>query len=87
MHVEPKFLFQACRRSAAEVGCVAGDFVAERFTGDRVNRQRHGDVGEFRGQYAVVFRGMKAQGLDVSKKRNPLVQATLREADVTQGGH
>ncbi len=77
MHVKPKFLFQARRRSAAEVGRVAGDFVAERLAGERVDGQRHGNVGEFRGQCAIVLGGVEAQCLDVSQKRDPLVHSPL----------
>ena len=81
MDVERGILFLARRRSAAEVGRVAGDFVAERLAGERVDRQRHGDVGEFRGQCAVVLGGVEAQCLDVSQKRDPLVDSPLRLAD------
>src|SRR4051812_18058372 len=56
--------------TAAEVGRVAGDLVAERLAGERVERQRHGNVGELRGQCAVVLGGVEAQGLDVSEQRD-----------------
>ena len=57
------------------------DFVAERLAGERVVGQRHGDVGQLRGQCAVVLRGVEAQGLDVSQQRDPLVQPRLLAAD------
>ena len=76
--LNPEFLFQARRRSAAEVGRVAGDFVAERLAGERVDGQRHGNVGEFRGQCAIVLGGVEAQCLDVSQKPDQLVHAPLR---------
>ena len=63
------------------------DFVAERLAGERVDGQRHGDVGQFRGQCAVVLRGVEAQGLDVPQQRDPLVDPPLRCADVGEERH
>src|SRR5260370_9787281 len=84
MDVELGNLFLAGRRTGAEVSRVASDLIAERLAGERVNRQRHGNVGEFRGQGAVVLRGVETQGLDVSEKCDPLVHSPLRVADVLQ---
>ena len=86
MEVEAGVLFLAGWRTAAEVGGVAVDFVAERLAGERVVGQRHGNVGQVRGERAVVLGGVEAQGLDVSQERDPLVQSPLRPADVVDAG-
>ena len=62
------------------------DFVAERLAGERVVGQRHGDLGQARGQCAVVLGGVEAQGLDVPQQGDPLVQPRLRSADASWHG-
>ena len=87
MEVERGVLFLARWRSAAKVSGVADDFVAEWLAGERVDRQRHGNVGEFRGQRAIVLGGVEAQCLDVSQKRDPLVESPLCPAGRGEDRH
>ena len=79
------FRFQARWRGAAEVRRTAGDFVAERLAGERVVGQRNGDLGQPRGQRAVVRGGVEPQGFDVPQERDPLVQPPSLPVDGPTG--
>ena len=64
--VESGNIFHARGRSAAQVSRIWFDeLIAKRLAGERVVGQRHGDLGQLRGEGPVVLRGEEPQRLDV----------------------
>ena len=57
------------------MGRAANKFIAKWLAGERVDRQRHGNLGQFRRQCTLLFRGMETQGLDMSQQCDPLIDS------------